>query len=178
MFQIETALLKFDGVSDSQSETDKTSVVKRYVDSVAFYSKPIPKCRLFYGKIRQNVLAQDETLEKEDLFSHLPVNVGEEGFDIYDGLGQYFYDVVDYKDQKVPMQLSIVNLPPLLHIQLQVVPDCIFIGTSLLTFFSVSGLTENSCSRGNRKPMLNLTRRFTWIDSWTMRTHKRRPSRV
>ena len=66
------------------------------------------------------MLSQEENLEKEDLFSHLPVNVGDEGFDIYDGLGQYFYDMVDYKDQKVPMQLSVVNLPPLLHVQLQV----------------------------------------------------------
>lgn len=32
MFQIETALLKFDGVSESQGESsDKTSVVKRCV---------------------------------------------------------------------------------------------------------------------------------------------------
>lgn len=34
MFQIETALLKFDGgMSNSQDEGDKTSVVKRYVHS-------------------------------------------------------------------------------------------------------------------------------------------------
>lgn len=103
MFQIETALLKFDSMIGSQSDEDKTSVVKR----------------LFYGKIRQNVVAADQTHEKEDLFSHLPVNVADEGFDIYDGLGRYFYDVVDYKSQKVPMQLSLVSLPPLLHIQLQ-----------------------------------------------------------
>ncbi|KIY73387.1 cysteine proteinase [Cylindrobasidium torrendii FP15055 ss-10] len=104
MFQIETALLKFGGKeNETLSESDKTSVVKR----------------LFYGKMRQNVLAKDENLEKEDLFSHLPVNVSQEGYDLYDGLSQYFYDVVDYKDQKVPMQLSIVSLPPLLHVQLQ-----------------------------------------------------------
>lgn len=103
MFQIETALLKFDSMTGSRSDEDKTSVVKR----------------LFYGKIRQNVVAADQTHEKEDLFSHLPVNVSDEGFDIYDGLGRYFYDVVDYKSQKVPMQLSLVSLPPLLHIQLQ-----------------------------------------------------------
>ena len=92
--------------------------------------------RLFYGKIRQNVLAKDENLEKEDLFSHLPVNVAEEGFDIYDGLSQYFFDVVEYKNQKVPMQLSIVSLPPLLHIQLQVMSNTRVPFVDLLTFIA------------------------------------------
>lgn len=34
MFQIETALLKFDGISESDDGDDKTSVVKRYFDGV------------------------------------------------------------------------------------------------------------------------------------------------
>lgn len=122
MFQIETALLKFGGKeNETLSESDKTSVVKRSVVTDHFIIKSgSSEFRLFYGKMRQNVLAKDENLEKEDLFSHLPVNVSQEGYDLYDGLSQYFYDVVDYKDQKVPMQLSIVSLPPLLHVQLQV----------------------------------------------------------
>lgn len=115
-----------------------------------------PWNRLFYGKIRQTFI---ETLkgvptkhEKEDLFSHLPVNVGDEvdlvdrtigpspydvavssaadgsskdlgefsTFDIYDGLGRYFDDTIEYEGQKVPMEVGLVKLPPLLQVQLQV----------------------------------------------------------
>ncbi|KAG1886129.1 hypothetical protein F4604DRAFT_1724815 [Suillus subluteus] len=107
MFQIEIALLKFDGLSDSDNQN---SVVKR----------------LFYGKLRQRltqVSAQrhprTSTHEKEDLFSHLPVNVADNGFDIYDGLSGYFDDVVDYEGEKARMEVTLVDLPPLLQIQLQ-----------------------------------------------------------
>lgn len=58
--------------------------------------------------------------EKEDLFSNLPVNISAEGFDIYDGLSEYFDDVVEFDGQKARMQMSLVDLPPLLQIQLQV----------------------------------------------------------
>lgn len=58
--------------------------------------------------------------EKEDLFSHLPVNVSEEGFDLYDGLGGYFHDHVEFEGKKATMEVSIVELPPILQIQLQV----------------------------------------------------------
>ncbi|KAJ3887313.1 hypothetical protein GG344DRAFT_68912 [Lentinula edodes] len=145
MFQIETALLKFHGEGgeldeEALDDPGKTGVVKR----------------LFYGKIRQTFF---ETLkgvptkhEKEDLFSHLPVNVGDEvdlvdrtigpsppydvavssaadgsskdlqefsTFDIYDGLGRYFDDTIEYEGQKVPMEVGLVKLPPLLQVQLQ-----------------------------------------------------------
>lgn len=108
MFQIETALLKFDGVSDSQGEnSNKTSVVKR----------------LFYGKMRQRItgpqLSRSSIHEKEDLFSHLPVNVANDGVDIYDGLSGYFDDVVEFEGEKRRMEVSLVDLPPLLQIQLQ-----------------------------------------------------------
>ncbi|KAF8899278.1 hypothetical protein BD779DRAFT_1607774 [Infundibulicybe gibba] len=96
MFQIETALLKFDGMSDSPNENaEKTSVVKR----------------LFYGTIRQRLTG--------DLFSHLPVNVINDGVDIYDGLSGYFDDVVDFEGKKARMEVSLVDLPPILQIQLQ-----------------------------------------------------------
>jgi ubiquitin carboxyl-terminal hydrolase 25 len=58
--------------------------------------------------------------EKEDLFSHLPVNVANDGIDIYDGLSKYFDDVVEYEGGKTRMEISIVDLPPILQIQLQV----------------------------------------------------------
>ncbi|KAG6884779.1 hypothetical protein C0993_008340 [Termitomyces sp. T159_Od127] len=108
MFQIETALLKFDGISESQGESsDKTSVVKR----------------LFYGKIRQRLtgpqLSRSSIHEKEDLFSHLPVNVANDGIDIYDGLSGYFDDVVEFNGEKRRMEVTLVDLPPVLQIQLQ-----------------------------------------------------------
>ncbi|EGO31225.1 hypothetical protein SERLADRAFT_353805 [Serpula lacrymans var. lacrymans S7.9] len=107
MFQIETALLKFDGLSGSQ---DKGSVVKR----------------LFYGKIRQRITpmriegrSRASIHEKEDIFSHLPINVADNGFDIYDGLSGYFDDVVEYEGNKARMEVALVDLPPLLQVQLQ-----------------------------------------------------------
>jgi len=45
--------------------------------------------------------------------------VADSGFDIYDGLSGYFDDVVDYKGEKARMEVALVDLPPLLQIQLQ-----------------------------------------------------------
>ncbi|GLB43607.1 putative peptidase C19 family protein [Lyophyllum shimeji] len=105
MFQIETALLKFDGAQAESS--DKTSVVKR----------------LFYGKLRQRLTghppSRSSIHEKEDLFSHLPVNVTDDGVDVYDGLSGYFDDVVDFEGEKRRMEVTLVDLPPVLQIQLQ-----------------------------------------------------------
>lgn len=106
MFQIETALLKFDSVDESQLE--RTSVVKK----------------LFYGKMRQRLTgvvpnSRASIHEKEDLFSHLPVNVVNDGVDIYDGLSGYFDDVVDWEGGKARMEVTLVDAPPLLQIQLQ-----------------------------------------------------------
>jgi ubiquitin carboxyl-terminal hydrolase 25 len=58
--------------------------------------------------------------EKEDLFSNLPVNVAEDGFDLYDGLSGYFDDIVEFEGKKARMEVSLVELPPLLQVQLQV----------------------------------------------------------
>ena len=86
-------------------------------------------CSLFYGKKRQRLAPMEAAAarssrysvhEKEDLFSHLHVNVSEEGYDIYDGLGGYFDDVVEFEGIKRHMEVSLVDLPPLLQIQLQV----------------------------------------------------------
>jgi ubiquitin carboxyl-terminal hydrolase 25/28 len=117
MFQIETALLRFDEMAGSES--DKTSVVKR----------------LFYGRLKQRITAplgsgaaalahlrrqsRASIHEKEDLFSHLPLNVSDEGYDLYDGLSGYFDDVVEFEGKQARMQVSLVDLPPLLQIQLQ-----------------------------------------------------------
>jgi ubiquitin carboxyl-terminal hydrolase 25 len=58
--------------------------------------------------------------EKEDLFSHLPVNVASDGVDLYDGLCRYFDDIVEFEGKKARMEVSLIDLPPLLQIQLQV----------------------------------------------------------
>lgn len=87
-------------------------------------------CSLFYGKIRQRLTPLTEadakkprsssTHEKEDLFSHLHLNVSDEAFDLYDGLSRYFDDVVELEGTKKRMEVTLVDLPPLLQIQLQV----------------------------------------------------------
>lgn len=111
MFQIETALLRFSGGGGTEEmSTGKASVVKR----------------LFFGKIKQRLTgladarqSRASVHDKIDLFSHLPVNVAEDGIDIYDGLSGYFDDVVDFQGKKARMEMSLVELPPILQIQLQ-----------------------------------------------------------
>ena len=85
--------------------------------------------RLFYGKKRQRLTDigpprtdrrhQSSIHEKEDLFSHLHVNVSEEGYDLYDGLSRYFDDIVEFEGVKKRMDVSLIDLPPILQIQLQ-----------------------------------------------------------
>ncbi|KAG8835047.1 ubiquitin-specific protease ubp2, partial [Serendipita sp. 405] len=110
MFQIETALLDFQ--IHETAETEMSSVVKR----------------LFYGKMRQRITPSKDPSqphektsvnEKEDIFSHLPVNVSDEGFDLHDGLGGYFYDNVEFEGKKAVMEVTLVDLPPILQVQLQ-----------------------------------------------------------
>ena len=48
------------------------------------------------------------------------MNVANDGIDIYDGLSKYFDDVVEYQGGRTHMEISIVDLPPILQIQLQV----------------------------------------------------------
>jgi len=93
------------------SDPQKTSIVKR----------------LFYGKLRQRLRPQTmdpsapraSLHEREDVFSHLPVNVTHDSFDLYDGLSGYFDDVVEYEGKRARMEVTLVELPPILQIQLQ-----------------------------------------------------------
>ncbi|KAI0066711.1 cysteine proteinase [Artomyces pyxidatus] len=109
IFQIETALLKFNDLGGS--EEGKSSIVKR----------------LFFGTLKQRITvappddprSRPSIHEKEDLFSLLPVNVSDEGFDLYDGLSGYFDDVVEFESKKARMEVTLVELPPVLQIQLQ-----------------------------------------------------------
>ncbi|KIK37331.1 hypothetical protein CY34DRAFT_15778 [Suillus luteus UH-Slu-Lm8-n1] len=50
--------------------------------------------------------SKTSTHEREDLFSHLPVNVADNSFDnIRDGLSGYFDNVVDYEGEKARMEV-------------------------------------------------------------------------
>lgn len=108
VFQIETALLKFDGMVES--EDGKSSVVKR----------------LFYGTLRQRLIAPTHegaravsTHDSENVFSILPVSVSDEGYDLYDGLSSYFHSTAQLDSNTVSMEITLVDLPPVLQIQLQ-----------------------------------------------------------
>jgi len=138
--------------------------------------------RLFFGKIKQRLIglvnarqSRASVHDKTDLFSHLPVNVTEDGTDIYDGLSGYFDDVVDFQGEKARMEMSLVKLPPILQIQLQASLNlkCCSI---ILTGYSVSNLTVKHCNLISRKPTLSSGETSTWIDSWTMQHLKRSSS--
>ncbi|KZT62738.1 cysteine proteinase [Calocera cornea HHB12733] len=98
MFQIEAALKPDEDVAER-------SLVKR----------------LFYGKLRQRVSSGDSSSVhmRDDPFAHIHINVGDEGFDLYDGLGGYFEDEVEYEGRKSRMDVTLVELPQLLQVQLQ-----------------------------------------------------------
>jgi ubiquitin carboxyl-terminal hydrolase 25 len=79
---------------------------------------------LFFGKLKQRIISEPDDRgsvhEREDLFSLLPVNVSDEGYDLYDGLSGYFVDYVEFEKKKARMEVTLVDLPPILQIQLQV----------------------------------------------------------
>ncbi|KAF8257126.1 hypothetical protein EI94DRAFT_1774612 [Lactarius quietus] len=109
VFQIETALLKFDGMDES--EDGKSSVVKR----------------LFYGTLRQRLIAPRQegaramsTHDSENVFSILPVSVSDEGYDIYDGLSSYFHSTAQLDSNTLSMEITLVDLPPVLQISFRV----------------------------------------------------------
>ena len=86
--------------------------------------------RLFYGKIRQcllpGIVGQPSFgHNKEDLFSHLSVTVSDNGTDLYDGLSRYMDNVFEYQGRKARMKVSVVELPSILQVQLQVGYHCV-----------------------------------------------------
>lgn len=62
--------------------------------------------------------------EKEDLFSQLLVNVDDEGYDLYDGISGRFDDNIEFEGKQAHMDTLIVDLPPVLQVQLQVGASC------------------------------------------------------
>ncbi|KAI5842390.1 hypothetical protein DFP73DRAFT_479904, partial [Morchella snyderi] len=78
--------------------------------------------RLFYGKTKQTLTFPNsaETRIKEELFSHLLVNVAEGDRDIYSALDSSFdIEQVDLEGREARRYLSISHLPPILQIQVQ-----------------------------------------------------------
>ncbi len=82
---------------------------------------------LFYGTLRQRLIAPTpeggrvgSTHDSENVFSILPVSVSDEGYDIYDGLSSYFHSTAQLDSKTVSMEVTLVDLPPVLQIQLQV----------------------------------------------------------
>ena len=68
------------------------------------------------------------------------INVTNDGVDIYDGLSGYFDDIVDWEGGKARMEVSLVEAPPLLQIQLQVRRVCqLTLITSLIHYFNTEG---------------------------------------
>ncbi|KAF8541938.1 hypothetical protein BDD12DRAFT_827425 [Trichophaea hybrida] len=102
MFQIEAAI-KPDSIDENEEQID---LVKRY----------------FYGKTKQTLTFPNssETRTKEELFSHLLVNVAESDRDMYSALDNSFdIEQVDLEGREAKRYLSISSLPPVLQIQVQ-----------------------------------------------------------
>lgn len=93
------------------------------------------------------------------------MNVINDGVDIYDGLSGYFDDMVEFEGRKVRMEVTLVDLPPVLQIQLQVrsLPFSIF--HYLDQYARGYNSIVRRFSRTNLKHMSNLERTFTWIGS-------------
>ena len=125
IFQIEAAL-EFDGAASSDAAPN---VVKRCDCSNVGFDIHLTglSSRLFYGKKRQRIWPAAEegkpapaVSEKEEIFAQLLVNVSDEGSDLYDGLGGFLGDTVEFEGKNAKMEVDIVDLPPILQIQLQV----------------------------------------------------------
>ncbi|KAF8485668.1 hypothetical protein F5888DRAFT_1763533 [Russula emetica] len=56
---------------------------------------------------------------KRNVFSILPVSVSDEGYELYDGLSSYFHSTAQLYSNTVSMEITLVDLPPVLQIQLQ-----------------------------------------------------------
>ena len=126
--------------------------------------------RLFYGKIRQRILlgTVDQPFfnhNKEDLFSHLPVSVSDDGTDLYDGLSRYMNNVVEYQGRKARMKVSVVELPSILQIQLQV--GYHRVSSRNCQTYEPLPRERNSIARPNGRINLRLTLNFGRPSTWT-----------
>lgn len=140
--------------------------------------------RLFYGRIRQRIMpdggsSRSSIHEKEDLFSHLPVNVSEEGIDIYDGLSRYFNDTVEFEGKKAHMEVSLVDLPPILQIQLQVSMSSIWLRSELTQAYNRGcSLIVNNFKRSSHRHTSNSEKQYPWIVFWRTPIRRRSDDRM
>lgn len=125
--------------------------------------------RLFYGKIKQKLTPLDDPTStaqpslKEELFTHLPINVATDGADLYDGLSSFLNDVVDFEGKKSRMEISMLDVPPLLQIQLQVSFALVLLPTRSDLDLSACNLTGRPYNHTNPKHTSGLMRRYILI---------------
>lgn len=88
---------------------------------------PLSLRRLFYGKARQSITFPDRARstenDKEVIFSHVLINVGETGSskDLHDGLGEYYQPEEVQVDGKTALLQEVpAEFPKMLHVQMQV----------------------------------------------------------
>lgn len=130
MFQIECALNPT--ANTDAAETPAASLLKKCVEHLPSHRlRPLiayachRTSRTFYGKMRQQLVFEDSSVEepvrtKEELFSSLLVDVAEEGRNVYDGLDTVFDNsLVDIEGKQARREVSLVEIPSLLQIQLQ-----------------------------------------------------------
>lgn len=97
------------------------------------------------------------THETENVFSVLPVSVSDEGYDLYDGLSSYFHSTAQLDSNTVSMEITLVDLPPVLQIQLQVcvIRLVVHLG-SRFELSSLSSLIEGAMGPRDR-PIVEIT---------------------
>ncbi|KAL1711514.1 hypothetical protein EV715DRAFT_298007 [Schizophyllum commune] len=80
--------------------------------------------RLFYGRLVQRIVEESPksdrpTLEKEDIYSHLPLGIPVGSVDLYDVLDGHFSSAVESQGAQCQMNIELIGVPPLLQIQLK-----------------------------------------------------------
>lgn len=123
---------------ESQMMFGRQNDVTECMDNVMFQleaadGKPVSESEeiikgLFYGQMRQFLDYLDPqsgsavSHTKVEEFTHIILDVGEEdkAKDLYDGLDEYFYVAnVEWENTQAQRHVTIVDLPPILQIQLQ-----------------------------------------------------------
>lgn len=121
LFQIQAAL---DDKKLAGAFGEDGNVIKRSVPSDARKHATESHHSLFYGITKQSLTfekADAKMSVKEEEFAYLLVDVAEEGRDLYDALDNVFDESqVDVDGGSARRRVSLLALPPILQIQLQV----------------------------------------------------------
>lgn len=121
------------GLPGNRLLTDLSSVIFQLEVGTSNRTQPAndttessPIQRLFKGVSRQTLRLTVQTTEvrhKEEQFSYLLVDIPHDGLDIYDGIdAAYSQSIVTLDGKEVDRTDSLLRLPPILQIQLQVSP--------------------------------------------------------